>query len=124
MAYDTRLADRIREYLVQFPALKIEEKKMFSGLAFLVNDKMCVNVSGENLMCRFDPGLQEEVTRRIGYLPMIMKGKSLNGYCYVEPEGFKSKKDFAYWIDLCLDYNARAKPAKKKTSRTSSRKTT
>jgi hypothetical protein len=74
----------------------------------------CVNVSGENLMCRFDPGLQEKVAEKRGYLPMIMKGKELKGYCYVQPVGFKSKKDFAYWVDLCLDYNKRAKASKKK----------
>ena len=53
MAYDTKLADRIREYLAEIPNLKIEEKKMFRGLTFMVNGKMCINVSGENLMCRF-----------------------------------------------------------------------
>ena len=57
MAYDKKLADRIREYLLQFPKLKTEEKKMFRGLAFMINGKMCINVSGENLMCRFDPNL-------------------------------------------------------------------
>ena len=54
MSYDTKLADRVREYLNEVADIQIEEKKMFSGLAFLVNEKMCVNVSGENLMCRFD----------------------------------------------------------------------
>ena len=114
MPYDTKLADRIREYLVEFPILKIEEKKMFSGLAFMINDKMCVNVSGDKLMCRFDPDLLEEVSEKTGYEPMVMKGKELKGYCYVEPIGFKSKKDFEYWLDLCLDYNERAKSSKKK----------
>lgn len=114
MAYDIKLADRIREYLVQFPKLKIEEKEMFRGLAFMVNGKMCINVSGENLMCRFDPALQEEVAERNGFLPMIMKGKELNGYCYVEPEGFKRKADFEYWANLCLAFNEKAKSSKKK----------
>ena len=59
MAYDIKLADRIREYLIQFPKLKIEEKEMFRGLTFMINGKMCVCVSGENLMCRFDPDLTE-----------------------------------------------------------------
>ncbi|MBL7921986.1 MAG: TfoX/Sxy family protein [Bacteroidia bacterium] len=114
MAYDTQLADKIREYLAAFPKLKIEEKEMFKGLAFMVNGKMCVNVSGENLMCRFDPSLQEELAEKKGFLPMIMKGKELKGYCYVEPEGFKSKKDFEYWINLCLSFNDKAKASKKK----------
>ena len=114
MAYNIRLADRVREFLVLVKGIHIEEKEIFGGLAFLVNDKMCINVSGDNLMCRFDPALQGEVAGRTGYSPMIMKGKELGGYCYVEPAGFKTKKDFEYWIDLCLAFNGKAKSAKKK----------
>jgi TfoX/Sxy family transcriptional regulator of competence genes len=113
MAYDTKLADQVREYLVRLAHLKIEEKKMFSGLAFMVNGKMCINVSGDNLMCRIDPALQEEIAERSGFQPMIMKGKELKGYCYVNPTGFKSRTDFEYWVDLCLSYNDRAKASKK-----------
>jgi len=117
MAYDTNLADRIREYLVRFPELKIEEKEMFSGLTFMINDKMCVSVSGENLMCRFDPSLQETVAEINGYYPMIMKGKELKGYCYIHPTGFRSEQAFRYWVDLCLDFNERAKSSKKNKSK-------
>ncbi|WP_127129587.1 TfoX/Sxy family protein [Pseudoflavitalea rhizosphaerae] len=113
MAFNTKLADRLREYLASVPGISIGEKKMFSGMAFMVNGKMCVNVSGENLMCRFDPALQEEVAGRIGYEPMIMKGRELTGYCYVSPEGFKTKKDFEYWVKLCLEFNNKAKASKK-----------
>lgn len=108
MPYDIKLADRIREYLLRFPELQIEEKKMFSGLAFMVNDKMCINVSGKNLMCRYDPILEQEVAEKTGFEPMIMRGKQLSGYCYVSPEGFASKSDFAYWMQICLDFNERA----------------
>lgn len=114
MAYEERLADRVREYLSDFTTHHIEEKKMFRGLAFLVNGKMCVNVSGENLMCRFDPALEEEVLQRTGFAPVIMKGKQLKGYCYVGPEGLQSRKDFEYWINLCLGFNEKAKSSKKK----------
>ena len=114
MAFDIKLADRIREHLSKINELKVEEKKMFRGMTFMVNDKMCISVSGENLMCRFDPNLQEQVAEKIGFQTMIMKGKEFKGYCYVEPNGFKSKKDFNYWLDLCLDFNKRAKSSKKK----------
>jgi hypothetical protein len=113
MTYDTKLADRIREYLVQFPKLEIEEKEMFRGLTFMINGKMCVNVSGHNLMCRFNPTLTEKLADKTGFLPMIMKGKELKGYCYVEPAGFKSRKDFEYWVSLCLDFNDKAKSSRK-----------
>ena len=113
MSYDTKLADRIREYVAQFAKRKIEEKKMFRGLTFMINDKMCISVSGQNLLCRFDPSLTGHLADKIGFLPMIMKGKEYKGYCYVEPPGFKSKKDFEFWVDLCLDFNDKAKSSKK-----------
>ena len=114
MAYSTKLADRIREYLSNFSIQKLEEKEIFSGLAFMINDKMCINVSGENLMCRFDPQLHDEIAEKNGFQPMIMKDRELKGYCYVTPEGFNGKKNFEYWMNLCLDFNERAKSSKHK----------
>lgn len=113
MAYDLKTAERIRNYLSQFTKLKIEEKKMFHGLTFMINGKMCINVSGNNLMCRFDPGIQDTVEKKNNVIPMIMKGTKYKGYCYIEPPGFKTKKDLEYWINLCLDFNEKAKSSKK-----------
>lgn len=117
MAYDIKIADRVRDRLSQVPGLQLEEKKMFAGLAFMINGKMCINISGDKLMCRFHPSLTETLAERQGFEPMVMKGKTLNGYCYVSPEGFKSKKDFDFWLNLCLAYNDEAKSSKKKTSK-------
>jgi TfoX/Sxy family transcriptional regulator of competence genes len=114
MAYSTRLAERIRTYLDTVPKIKIEEKEMFRGLAFLVNGKMCINVSGDNLMCRYDPVLEHEVAERAGFQPMIMKGKQMRGYCYVSEDGYKSKSNFEFWLKLCLDFNDKAKLSKRK----------
>jgi TfoX/Sxy family transcriptional regulator of competence genes len=112
MPYNEKLADRLRESLTDLP--KVEEKKMFRGLAFLVNGKMCVNVSGDEMMCRFDPSLHESVVEKKGFRTMIMKGRELKGYGYVSEDGIKSKKDFEFWLNLCLDFNSRAKSSKKK----------
>ncbi|MBK8488031.1 MAG: TfoX/Sxy family protein [Chitinophagales bacterium] len=114
MAYNIDLAKRVRTLLTKNPELKIEEKKMFGGHAFMVNGKMCVNVSGENLMCRFDPDLLNEVSKRNGYQPMIMSGRIFKGYCYVSEDGFTAEKDFLYWINICLDFNDKVKSSKKK----------
>lgn len=54
MAYDEKLADRVREMIAENHK-HIEEKKMFGGLCFMVNDKMCVGVEQERLMLRIDP---------------------------------------------------------------------
>ena len=114
MAYDLVLVKRVREYLENIPNIEVNEQKMFGGLAFMINGKMCINVSGDQLMCRFDPKQTEDVAKRTGYLPMIMKGKVFMGYCYVEPIGFEHPKDFAFWMDLCLDFNDRAKSSRKR----------
>jgi TfoX N-terminal domain len=66
MAYDTSLVDRVREYLAEIPNIEIEEKEMFNVLNFMVNGKTCVCVSGENLMLRFDPSRQEELSKKKG----------------------------------------------------------
>lgn len=117
MAYDLQLAQKVRNYLhVSFNG-HIEEKKMFGGLAFLLNDKMCVNISGDRLMCRFDPKLAPEVSGKKGYQPMNMRGRNYAGYCYVEPTGFEEETDFIYWLNLCINFNQKAESskAKKKT---------
>jgi hypothetical protein len=117
MAYDTNLADKVREYLSEKPNIDIEEKEMFNVLNFMVNGKTCVCVSGENLMLRFDPSRQEELSEKNGYETMLMKGKEYKGYCFINPYGFKDRKDFEFFLSLCLDYNKVAKSSKKQKER-------
>ena len=112
MAYNEKLADRIREALAHLP--RVEEKKMFRGVTFMVNDKMCVCVSGDEMLCRFDPSQQDTVAEKRGFRSMIMKGREYKGYGYVSEEGFKSKKEFDYWIGLALEFNKIAKASRKK----------
>ena len=111
MAYDEKLVERLRERLAHLP--KVEEKKMFRGVTFMVNKKMCVCVSGEDLMCRFDPQLHETVSEKNGFRTMIMKGREFKGFGYVSQDAIKSRKDFDFWINLCLEFNTRAKASKK-----------
>jgi hypothetical protein len=118
MAYNTNLGDRVREYLAEIPNIEIEEKEMFNVLNFMVNGKTCICVSGENLMLRFDPTLQEELSEKNGYETMLMRGKEYKGYCYINPDGFKEKKDFEYFVNLCLEFNKTAKISKKRKSKT------
>jgi hypothetical protein len=118
MAYDLKLANRVRELLAEKPEITVEEKEMFSILNFMVNGKTCICVSGDKLMLRFDPSLQEILAERKGYETMCMKGKVYKGYCYIHPEGFSHPKDLEYFVQLCLDYNTVAKQSKKKKKKT------
>jgi TfoX/Sxy family transcriptional regulator of competence genes len=112
MAYDEKLADRIRESVADLP--DVEEKHMFGGVCFMVNGKMCMGVVKEEMMCRIDPAREEEALDKKGCRPMDFTGRPMKGYVYVAEEGMRSKKDFDYWIGLCLGFNADAKATKKK----------
>lgn len=90
---------------------------MFNILNFMVNGKTFVCLSGENLMVRFDPTHQEELPKKNGYETMLMKGKEYKGYYYINPDGFKDRKDFEFCLNLCLDYNKVAKSSKKQKTK-------
>jgi TfoX/Sxy family transcriptional regulator of competence genes len=112
MAYDINLADRIRERLTDLPNL--EEKKMMGGLTFMYNDKMCVGVFHDELMCRIDPEFHEQAVEKPGCRTMDFSNRPMIGYVLVEQNVLKKQTDFDYWINLCLDFNSKAKSSRKK----------
>ena len=112
MAYNEKLAARLRERLEA--TRKVKEKEMMGGLTFMVNDKMCIGIIKDEMMCRIDPTRQETALERTGCRIMDFTGRPMNGYIMVDDSGMKSKKDFDYWIEMCLDFNKKAKSSKKK----------
>ncbi|HTL07822.1 MAG TPA: TfoX/Sxy family protein, partial [Chitinophagaceae bacterium] len=96
---------------------KIEEKKMFGGLCFMVNGKMCVGVESKRLMLRLDPTLTDSLLEKEGCTPMDFTGKVMKGYVFVDSAVLATKKALDYWMKLALQYNTIAKPSKKKTAR-------
>ncbi|MFI5162462.1 MAG: TfoX/Sxy family protein [Sphingobacteriales bacterium] len=115
MAFDEKLSDRIREALENVPA--VEEKRMFGGICYMVDGKMCVGVIKDEMMCRIDPGIYQAVLEKPGCREMDFASRPMEGYVYVSDEGMKTKAQFDYWIDLCLEYNPKAKASKKKASK-------
>ena len=112
MAYDEKLADRIREALLG--QKNVREVKMFQGMCFMVDDKMCVCLRDDRMMCRVGPEAYPEAVERNGAEPMIHGKRQMKGFVFVSPEGYEAKKDFDYWIKLCLEFNKIAKPSKRK----------
>ena len=114
MAYNEKMTNRIREALADVP--NVEEKKMFRGVVFMVNDKMCITAGDNEMMCRIDPALHDEAVHKEGVRTVVMGGRNYTGYIRVNEEAMKSKKDFDHWIKLALDFNkfAKASPKKKK----------
>ncbi len=111
MAYNEKLAERIRE---RFASLKkVEEKKMMGGLTFMYNGKMCVGIIKDELMCRIDPEIHADAIKKKGCRTMDFTNRPMMGYVLIDESGMKSDKDFDYWINLALEFNKKAKPAKK-----------
>ncbi len=115
MAYNEKLADRTRE-LIAFTHKNVEEKKMFGGLCFMVNDKMCIGVEKERLMLRIGPEHYDEAMEKEGCQPMDFTGKVMKGYVFVDADAVTTKKKLEYWVALALEYNKIAKTSKKKTA--------
>ena len=113
MAYDEKLANHTRE-IISLTHKKVEEKKMFGGLCFMVNDKMCVGVEQDRLMVRLDPEKYDEVIELEGCQPMDFTGTVMKGYVFVDKAALNTKKRLEFWIKLALEYNKIAKASKKK----------
>ena len=116
MAYNEQLADRIRELIVRTHK-NVEEKKMFGGLCFMVNEKMCVGVEKERLMVRLDPDRYDEVVEKEGCKPMDFTGRVMKGFVFVDIAALNTKKKLEYWVALALAYNQIAKSSKKKAAK-------
>ena len=116
MAYNELLADRIRKVFID-EKVSFKEKKMMGGLTFMVNDKMCVGVSKDDLMARIDPDKYSEAFTKKGCREMDFTGRPMKGFVFVEPDGTDFNKDLEYWINLALEYNPKAKSSKKKRKR-------
>lgn len=113
MAYNEKMADRVRELLAGTEE-EVEEKRMFSGLCFMVNDKMCVAVRPDSIMVRIDPGLSETVLEKEGAGPMVMSGRIMPGFFFIADDALRTRKQLEYWVNLALDFNKFAKSSKTK----------
>jgi TfoX/Sxy family transcriptional regulator of competence genes len=115
MAYSEILVNRIREFLIHEP--NVEEKNMFGGVCFMVNEKMCVGVVKSEMMCRIDPATCELLLETQGCRPMDFNGKPMKGYVFVEENVLRDRDDLSFWMNRCLDFNPLAKASKKKTKK-------
>jgi len=116
MAYDQYLAERIQQILKD-KGIHFEEKRMFGGLCYMVDEKMCVGIVKDELMARVGPEKYQEALGKTGAKEMNFTGRAMKGYVFVEPEGVDLQEDLDYFVQLCLDFNPLAKSSKKKNKR-------
>ncbi len=113
MAYNEFLADRITDIL-KSKSIGYEEKKMFGGLCYMVDDKMCFGIINNDLMARVGPEVYESCLKKSGIRPMEFTGRPMKGYVFAGPAATQDQDGLEYWIDLCLAFNPLAPPSKKK----------
>lgn len=116
MAYDDHLTSRINRILAE-KRVNFYEKKMFGGVAFMVEEKMCLGVIKDELMARVGPEQFAAALEKPHARPMDFTNRPMEGYVYASPEGVDTDADLEYWVDLCLAYNPLAKAAKKKSKK-------
>jgi TfoX/Sxy family transcriptional regulator of competence genes len=109
MAYDEDLADRIRALLGARRGLT--EKKMFGGLAFLIDGNMAVAASGQGgVLVRVDPEESDRLVARTHAQPMEMRGRSMQGWLRVDEEHVRTKRQLAPWVERGAAYAASLPP--------------
>ena len=115
VAHDEDLANRIRELLASEPG--VVEKRMFGGLAFLINGNMSVAASGRGgLMVRVPPDDTDELLERDHVEPMVMAGRETRGWVRVSDPGVKTKRQLQSWVTRGVAH-AKSLPAKQKGSK-------
>jgi TfoX/Sxy family transcriptional regulator of competence genes len=96
MAYDESLGERVREILLDEPGLS--ERKMFGGLAFMLDGHMCCGIVGDDLMLRLGAEGAEKALERADVRPMDFTGRPLTGMVYVAPEGLRGQA-LNHWLE-------------------------
>jgi TfoX/Sxy family transcriptional regulator of competence genes len=103
VAYDTELVERIRELLA--PERGVDEKRMFGGLAFLINGHMTVAASGQGgLLVRVPPQETDNLLDRAHVSPMVMAGREARGWLRVDPDGLKTKRQLQGWVTRAVNH--------------------
>jgi TfoX/Sxy family transcriptional regulator of competence genes len=102
MAYDENLADRIRRTLG--PRDDVTEKKMFGGLAFLLDGRMFCGIVKSDLMVRVGPEGYEAALAKAHVRPMDFTGRPMNGYVFVGSGGASTETAIRKWVDLAVAF--------------------
>ncbi|AYM96276.1 TfoX family protein [Acidovorax sp. 1608163] len=109
------LIDALRTALAQ--RSDVDERTMFGCYCFFVDGKLCVGVKGEELLVRLPPERHGEF-QEMQNTRELSPGGGMQGYFWVEPNGYATRAQWSFWLTEALAYNplAKASPRKKKAS--------
>jgi TfoX/Sxy family transcriptional regulator of competence genes len=112
MAFDTNLAQRVRDVLGGRAG--ISERRMFGGLAFLVDGKMFIGIRNDSLMARVGAERHADALAMPGVRQMDFTGRPMKGYVYIDPPAIAEEQDLYAWVQWCVEYVARLPATRKK----------
>ena len=101
MAYDLKLADRIRTHLEGLPFV---EKKMFGGVGFLLHGNMACGVYKNDLVVRVEPEKSNLLLKKPHAKPFDITGKPMKGWLLVEPGGVNTDKRLETWVREGIEF--------------------
>jgi TfoX/Sxy family transcriptional regulator of competence genes len=101
MAYDLKLAERIRSELNGMPFV---EKKMFGGVGLLLNGNLACGVNKDNLIVRVDPEKHNALLKKPHAKPFDLTGKPMKGWLLVEADGVKTDKQLSAWVKEGVEF--------------------
>src|SRR2546423_12839677 len=102
MAYDEKLADRIREAVGGRRG--IDEIKMFGGLCFTLNGNMACGVMGDGLLVRVPHDEFEQLLKEPGAGTMnMMAGRTPKGFIVVDSSAVGTKPKLQKWVARGMD---------------------
>jgi TfoX/Sxy family transcriptional regulator of competence genes len=102
MAYDEQLADRVRPILRADAGA--DERKMFGGIAFLINGNMACGVHTDNLIVRLDRADYEEALTRPGAAVFDLTGKPMKGWVLVSPDALEDDAELGAWVRQGMEF--------------------
>ena len=108
MAFDASLADRIRKRLGKQSGLT--EKKMFGGIAFLLNGNMCCGVHGKEMIVRLDPEETTAALKDRNTRIFDMSGRPMRGWILVHAKGLKTEAALTRWVTKAVTFAASLQP--------------
>ncbi|MGH3430945.1 MAG: TfoX/Sxy family protein [Mycobacteriales bacterium] len=96
MTYDRELAEHLRA--IFDGEADVSEKKMFGGVAFLVDGAMAISASSRGgLMVRVDPADTEDLIASGDASFIEMRGKPMRGWVRVAAERVRSERELKAW---------------------------
>ena len=103
MAYNENYAALIRKIL-QEKKILFEEKKMFGGIAFMINGKMACGITKDDLMIRILETKYTDALKNKDVREMDFTGRPMKGFLFVNENVFRNKKKLAGWIECGIEF--------------------